>query len=128
MTENHPVELEAVIPSSNDDDTVNRTGQTILGLLQRAAGAAEKNTQHAIGIAHRLSRELQASEDHIRKVETELRYYKDRCERAEEWLRQISLQFGERFPASGELRADPQPAQPIGAANAEEKKPNTPGA
>ena len=127
MTENDPVELEAVIPVTSDDDTVNRTGQTILGLLQRAAGAAEKNTQHAIGIAHRLSRELQASEDHIRKVEAELRYYKDRCERAEEWLRQISQQFGERFPASGELQSDHQAAGQIGALNADPEKPDTPG-
>jgi hypothetical protein len=128
MTENDAVALEAVVALTHDDDAVNRTGRTILSLLQRAAGAAEKNTQHAIGIAHKLSRELQASEDHIRKVETELRYYKDRCERAEEWLRQISVQFGERFPASGELQGDPEAAQPIGTPNAEPKKPDPPGA
>jgi hypothetical protein len=85
-----------------NEDPLDRTGQEILGLLQRAAGIAEKNSQQALGIAHKLSLELRAAEDHIKKLESELQYYKDRSNRAEEWLRQISSQIELRFPASGD--------------------------
>ena len=105
---------ESVIPFPNGDDPLDRTGQTILGLLQRAAGIAEKNSQHAMGIAHKLSLELRAAEDHIKKLETELRYYKDRADRAEEWLRQISLQIEKRFPAPGDSHPNQEPARPTG--------------
>ena len=100
---------ESVIPFPNGDDPLDRTGQTILGLLQRAAGIAEKNSQHAMGIAHKLSLELRAAEDHIKKLETELRYYKERSDRAEEWLRQISMQIEKRFPGPGDSHPNQEP-------------------
>ena len=111
MQESGPDASETVIPFPNDDDPLDRTGQTILGLLQRAAGVAERNSQHAMGIAHKLSLELRAAEDHIKKLEAELRYYKDRSDRAEEWLRQISMQIEKRFPASGDSHANQEPAR-----------------
>jgi hypothetical protein len=111
MKENGPDTSETVIPFPNDEDPLDRTGQTILGLLQRAAGIAEKNSQHAMDIAHKLSLELRAAEDHIKKLEAELKYYRGRSDRAEEWLRQISLQIEKRFPASGDSHADQEPGR-----------------
>jgi hypothetical protein len=114
MKESGADPTETVIPFPNEDDSLDRTGQTILGLLQRAAGAAEKNSQHAMGIAHKLSLELRAAEDHIKKLETDLRHYKDRSDRAEGWLRQISLQIEKRFFASTEPQGVQEPARPSG--------------
>jgi hypothetical protein len=124
MQESRADTSDTVIPFPNDDDPLDRTGQTILGLLQRAAGIAEKNSQHAMGIAHKLSLELRAAEDHIKKVETELRYYKDRSDRAEEWLRQISLQIEKRFPASGDGHANQEPARQSGPDDYAPRKPD----
>jgi len=82
---------------ANGQDTLDKAGQEILGLLQRAAGMAEKNSQHALGIAHKLSLELRAAEDHIKKLESDLQYYKERSSRAEDWLRQIASQIQTQF-------------------------------
>lgn len=98
VQENGQVRPEAIAASPNEDQ-LDRAGQEILGLLQRAAGIAEKNSQHALGIAHKLSLELRAAEDHIKKLEAELQYYRERSSRAEEWLRQISAQIEVQFPA-----------------------------
>jgi hypothetical protein len=97
MQENNQVRPDASGSVSNGQDTLDKTGQEILGLLQRAAGMAEKNSQHALGIAHKLSLELRAAEDHIKKLESEIQYYKERSSRAEDWLRQIASQIQAQF-------------------------------
>ena len=99
VQENGQGRPEVIAASPNGEDQLDRAGQEILGLLQRAATVAEKNSQHALGIAHKLSLELRAAEDHIKKLEADLQYYKDRSSRAEEWLRQISAQIEMQFPA-----------------------------
>ena len=114
MNESGSDTTETVVPFPNGDDPLDRTGQTILSLLQRAAGIAEKNSQHAMGVAHKLSLELRAAEDHIKKLETELRYYQDRSDRAEQWLRHISMQIEKRFPSSGDNAPDQESAQQSG--------------
>jgi hypothetical protein len=111
VQENGQGRPEAVAPAPNGEDPLDRTGQEILGLLQRAASIAEKNSQHALGIAHKLSLELRAAEDHIKKLEAELQYYKDRSSRAEDWLRQISAQIEVQFPAPVEVVSSKEPAR-----------------
>jgi hypothetical protein len=102
------------VPSLSGEDPLDQTGQEILELLQRAAGIAEKNSQQALGIAHKLSLELRSAEDHIKKLEAEVRYYKDRSGRAEEWLRQISAQIELHFPAPVEHGSNKDPERQKG--------------
>src|SRR5258705_13124629 len=115
MSDSAPVSPETVIPFPNGGDPLDRTGQTILSLLQRAAAIAEKNSQHALGIAHKLSLELRSAEDHIKKLEADLWHYKDRSDRAEEWMRQISMQIEQKFFASGNGVADEAPTRQANA-------------
>ena len=115
MSDSARVTPETVIPFPNGSDPLDRTGQTILGLLQRAAAIAEKNSQHALGIAHKLSLELRSAEDHIKKLEADLWHYKDRSDRAEEWMRQISMQIEQKFFASGNGVADEAPTRQASA-------------
>jgi hypothetical protein len=114
VQENGQGRPEAIVASSNGEDHLDRAGQEILGLLQRAAAVAEKNSQHALGIAHKLSLELRAAEDHIKKLEADLQYYKDRSSRAEEWLRQISAQIEMQFPAPIEAIVNKEPPRQNG--------------
>ena len=88
---------ETVVPGPNGPDPLESSGQSVLGLLERAAGMAEKNIQHAVSVAQKLSQELQSAEQHIRELEEDVRYYKDKADRAEKWLRHISLQIEQRF-------------------------------
>jgi hypothetical protein len=78
-------------------DPLDSAGQTILGLLHRAAGMAEENSQHALGVAHKLSLQLRAAEDRIKDLEADVQFYRVRADRAEKWLHQISVEIEQRF-------------------------------
>ena len=52
-------------------DQVDKAGQTILGLLHKAAGVAEANSQHALDMAQEISHQLRAAEDRIAELEAE---------------------------------------------------------
>jgi hypothetical protein len=72
-------------------------GETILQLIHRAAGVAEENSRHAVEIAQKLSHQLRASEDRIAELEAEAATYRERAERAEQWLRRIYSEIDNRF-------------------------------
>jgi hypothetical protein len=93
-------------------DQLDSAGRTILDLLHRAAGMAEESSQHALGVAHKLSVQLRAAEDGIKDLEADVRHYQDRAERAEKWLYQISVEIERRVfqPADGRP-AHPPPRQ-----------------
>jgi hypothetical protein len=78
-------------------DALDSAGQTILGLLHRAAGMAEESSQHALGLAHNLSLQLRNAEDRIKDLEADVRHYQDRADRAEKWLHQIAVEIEQRF-------------------------------
>ena len=69
-------DLESVIPFSpaarsmapDGIDQVDKAGQTILGLLHKAASVAEANSQHALDMAQKLSHQLRAAEDRNRRT------------------------------------------------------------
>jgi hypothetical protein len=72
-------------------------GQAILKLLHKAADAAEANSQQAFQTAQKLSTQLRAAEDRIAALEVELQLYREKSERAEEWLRKISDEIEDRL-------------------------------
>ena len=90
-------------------DSVDSAGKTILDLIQRAAGMAKENSQHALDVAHKLSLQLQAAEDRIKDLESDVRHYQDRAERAEKWLYQISVELEQRFLGSPDNRRPQAP-------------------
>jgi DNA anti-recombination protein RmuC len=81
----------------NKGDELDSAGRSILGLLHKAAGVAEANSQHALELAQKLSQELRAAEDRIAQLETDVRYYQERTDRAEQWLHKIFTEIEERF-------------------------------
>ncbi len=96
---------ETVIPfapaaksaGSNDADQLDAAGRTILSLLNKAASVADENSQHALDLAQKLSHQLRAAENRIAELEDDVRYYQDRCERADQWLHKIFSEIEERF-------------------------------
>jgi hypothetical protein len=102
---NRPASAEGVIPFapvakdavSDSADPVDATGQSILGLLNRAADMAEQNSRHALDVAHRLSIQLEEAEGRIHELESHLRYHQARADRAEKWLYQISVEIEDKF-------------------------------
>jgi len=81
----------------NGGDQLDEAGQSILNLLQEAAGVAEKNSRHALDMAQKLSHQLRAAEQRIIDLEAEVETHRDRAERAEQWLHKIYTEIEERF-------------------------------
>ena len=78
-------------------DQLDTAGQTILGLLHKAAGVAEANSQHALEMAQKLSHQLREAEDRIAELEAEVGVYQERADRAEQWLHRVYTEIEDRF-------------------------------
>src|SRR4051812_30850680 len=66
----------------SDSAQLDKAGQTILQLLNKAADVAEQNSGHAIDTAQKLAHQLRAAEDRISELEAEVAAYQERAERA----------------------------------------------
>ena len=105
LTVNGDAQTKSVVPlaptdkgtSSNSGDQLDKAGQSILHLLQKAAGVAEENNRHALEMAQKLSHQLRAAEDRIAQLEADVAAYQDRAERAEQWLHKVYTEIEERF-------------------------------
>ena len=94
---------ETVIPlapekgAGNEVDQLDRAGQTLLTLLHRAAGAAERSSKQALEMAQALSQQLQNAEQQIAELQANVRYHEDRADRAEQWLHKIYTEIDSPF-------------------------------
>jgi hypothetical protein len=83
--------------ASKDAGQLDSAGQAILKLLHKAADTAEANSRQALETAQRLSSQLHAAQDRIAELEAELQLYREKVDRAEEWLRKISTEIEGRL-------------------------------
>ena len=90
--------------STASEPDVDRAGNAILGLVDRAADTAVADLQDARELAEKLADRLRAAndqlgaaQDQINTLEAKVRYYQDRTDRAEKWLHQISSKIEQRF-------------------------------
>ena len=83
--------------ASSNADQLDRAGQTILQLLHKAAGAAEENSRYALDMAQKLSHQLRAAEDRVAELEAEVQLYRDKADRAEQWLHKVYTEIEDRF-------------------------------
>ena len=70
-------------------DQLERAGESILRLIDKAADVAEGNTRRALTTAEELAHELRDAKDRIAELENEVAIYRDRADRGEQWLRKI---------------------------------------
>ena len=104
---------EVVVPSApateggGREDQLDLAAENILSLLQQAAGMAEENSLYAVEIARRLSDQLGVAENRvldlenrITELEAEVQFYREKSERAEQWLSKISSEIQERVISS----------------------------
>jgi hypothetical protein len=104
-------EEETVVPfapgnnsHSGNPDQLDHAGQTILQLLNKAAGVAEENSRHAIETAQSLSHQLRAAENRIAELEAEASAYQEQAERAEQWLHKVYTEIEDRFLRDDQTR------------------------
>ena len=82
---------------ANEGDQLDKAGQTLLQLVQNAAGVAEENSRRALSAAQNLLHQLRAAEDRIAELEAEVAAYQERADRAEQWLHRVYTEIEERF-------------------------------
>ena len=78
-------------------DQLDKAGETILQLVHEAAGVAEQNSSRALSMAQKFSDQLRAAEDRIAELETESVTYRERADRAEQWLHKVYTEIEDRF-------------------------------
>ena len=61
------------------------------------AGVAEQNSSRALSMAQKLSDQLRAAEDRIAELETESATYREKADRAEQWLHKVYTEIEDRF-------------------------------
>jgi hypothetical protein len=83
--------------TSNDPDQLDAAGQSIVQLLHKAAGVAEANSRQALQMAQKISDQVRAAEERIAASQAEADAYRQRSERAEEWLRRVYVEIEDRF-------------------------------
>ena len=93
-------------------DQLDKAGRTILGLLHKATGVAEANSQHALEMAQKLSHQLRAAEARINELEAEIGIYQEKADRAEQWLHRVYTEIEDRFLRQDNGRRGDPPADP----------------
>ena len=88
-------------------DQPDLTGQNILSLLHQATDLAGGNSRYAVKIAQKLSDQLCTAENRVEELEAriteleaEVQLYRDKSEKAEQWLGKISTEIQERVLGS----------------------------
>jgi len=83
--------------STPDNDQLDTAGETILQLIHRAAGFAEQNSRQALEMAQKLSNQLQTAEARVAELEAEVDSYREKADRAEQWLHCIYSEIEGQF-------------------------------
>jgi hypothetical protein len=81
----------------DEADQLDKAGQTILHLVERAASVADENTRHALDMVQKLSHQLHAAENRIADLKAEVAAYQERADRAEQWLRRVYTEIEINF-------------------------------
>ena len=106
---NHQSDVIQFARGKPNNDQLDTAGQTILQLIHRAAGVAEENSRQALEMAQKFSHQLQSAEARVAELEAEVDTYREKADRAEQWLHRIYTEIEDRFLRQSEgLRGVPQ--------------------
>jgi len=83
--------------TQEEGDPMDQSGEAIIALLHQAAGMAHSNSERAMDLAHKLSIQLRAAEEHIKELENDIGHFQGRAQRAEKWLARIYKDIEEKF-------------------------------
>jgi cell fate (sporulation/competence/biofilm development) regulator YmcA (YheA/YmcA/DUF963 family) len=99
------VTAPTIYTPSNEPDQLDNAGQAILKLLHKAAAVADANSRQAFDTAQKLANQLREVEHQIAELQAEVQRYRERSERAEQWLRKIYKDIEDRLTQPNQKRA-----------------------
>jgi hypothetical protein len=93
----HTVVRFSPTDKGSKSDQLESVGESILRMLEKAAGVTEENTRRALVMAEKLAHQVRAAEDRIAELEEEILAHRDQAERAEQWLNKIHKEIDQQF-------------------------------
>ncbi len=99
-----PFPPSAKSENPKDGDRLDSAGQAILKLLHKASDLAEANSRQAAETTQTLSKQLHAAEDRLAALEGEVQLWREKAERAEQWILKIFKEIEERLLREPEER------------------------
>src|SRR5215207_2940907 len=97
MAKNESVSFANSSKDGPPGEELERAGKAILVLIDRAAQTTQTRVAEAAKAAQNVTEQLRAAEDRIGQLETELRHYRERAARAEEWLNRVRDEIQNNF-------------------------------
>jgi cell fate (sporulation/competence/biofilm development) regulator YmcA (YheA/YmcA/DUF963 family) len=91
---NSAIPLRQENAASMDGGKLDTADHLIVKLLQKAVGAAESNSRQALEGAEN---ELQVAQTRIAELEALVQHYREKSERAEDWLNEILTEIEDRL-------------------------------
>ena len=86
--------------AQNKVPQVDDAGEAIVAQIRTAADLAKDDCDRAMSLAHKLSMELRAAEDRTHEMVAEVEHWRERADRAEQWLRTIQNEIEEKLLVS----------------------------
>jgi predicted nucleic acid-binding Zn-ribbon protein len=80
-----------------DGDELERIGRAVFARIQEAAGFARMTYEHALDTAQDIADQLATAQARVKDLETQSQQYRERAERAEEWLARIQAEIEQAF-------------------------------
>jgi predicted nucleic acid-binding Zn-ribbon protein len=99
-----PFARSATSENTNGGDRLDSAGQAIFKLLRKANDVAEASSRQAVETVETLSKQLHAAEDRIAALEGEIHLWREKSERAEQWMLTIFKEIEERLLKEPEER------------------------
>jgi hypothetical protein len=79
------------------DNQLDNVGLSIVRLLHKAADVTEEKNRHTLEMVQKLSHQVRAAETRVADLQAEVEVYRERAERAEQWLPRIFNEIEDRF-------------------------------
>ena len=76
-------------PTGREDDQLDKSGQAIIAMLDKAARAAKADDDRAVETAHELSLQLRDAEQRATRLQSEVDDLQQRVHQAEHWTVRI---------------------------------------
>src|SRR5262249_7317332 len=109
MDQRTPAEVLTTAPEqqARAGDSVDRVGQDVVALLQKAAKSSNEKVEHAVTVTRKLSMQLRDAQDRIAQLEgqnallhDEVEHLQRRAARAEGWLERIKREIEDNLVGS----------------------------
>jgi hypothetical protein len=83
--------------TQNDGHPTDQAGEALIAMLHQAALLSTESCDRLTDMAHDLSRQIEAAQDRINRLQIDVEHFRGRAAGAEKWLNLIQKEIEERL-------------------------------